>query len=156
MFADSFTIGKQRAVVASPALMRRVVALPEIEYKQREAERVHRRTLLLDTLLAGDKLERSDGQPPHGMDVPDDSVPSGPVLQLAFKCSSLSSEPWSTSVVADQPLVKIIPDLRSALGLASDTTLQLYFDGAPLDTSRSPQQLQLEDDDLLDVRTAKR
>lgn len=51
----------------------------------------------------------------------------------------------------DQPLTGALPELCSAFGLASDVTPRLFFDGTLLDASRSPQQLQLEDDDLIDI-----
>lgn len=130
--------------------------MPEVEYKQREEERIQKRALLLDTLVTKSGREGADGTLPPSASVSIDDIPPGPAIQLAFKYSLQASGPWSTSVLADQPLAKVIPDLRAGLGLASDTALGLFFDGAPLDTSQSPQQLQLEHDDLIDVRAVKR
>lgn len=133
-----------------------VAALPETEYRRREGERIQKRALLLDALLAKDNLGPVDERPLINMGAPADQALSSPTLRISFRSSSCSSETWSAHIAVDQPLTRVLPDLCSAFGLATDATPRLFFDGTLLDPSKSPQQLQLEDDDLIDVCLAKK
>ena len=64
---------------------------------------------------------------------------------------SRHAEPVQVTVKTDKPLADCVSDIKSTLSLAPSVSLKLIFDGSLLVLSRTPGELELEDEDLLEV-----
>lgn len=130
------------------------------DYERGEEERRRKQAALLEALVAEEEEEGGKEGPDGGTGMEGDATCVGGLndqsllLHLRFK-SARQHEAIRLSMAVDAPMQSIVPELLCQLDPSSATEgkdLCLVFDGALLALTRTPAELELEDDDLLEVR----
>jgi hypothetical protein len=119
-----------------------VNAFLEKDYRQKEKEQTLQREALLAVVT-----DNADSWQPIDIS----STRELPKWTLNIK--SPNAEPIQIRVNPHEPLQSSALDsIRTLLELPASRPLKLIFDGMTLDSTQTPVQLQLEDDDLLELR----